>query len=74
MECCRFWYENPTTFNPSQLASINEVTLSRILCDNGDNITHVSKNVFILPHLQESKYVTCNQIPKLDLNPWRSSI
>ncbi|XP_065214179.1 peroxidasin [Planococcus citri] len=69
----RFWYENPTTFTPSQLSAIKKVTLSRVLCDNSDNLTRITEDVFILPNLQKSKYISCDAVPKLDLKPWLNS-
>ncbi|RZB39798.1 peroxidasin [Asbolus verrucosus] len=65
----RFFYENPSVFKPEQLVQIKQYSLSRILCDNGDNITRITKNSFILPELQGG-YVECEDIPQVDLSLW----
>lgn len=64
---CR--YENPSVFKPEQLVQIKQYSLARVLCDNGDNITRITKNVFILPELQGG-LVKCEEIPKVDLKLW----
>lgn len=65
----RHWYENPSTFKPEQLTQIRVATLGRVLCDNGDNITQVTDNVFFLPSIQGG-YKRCDEIPKINLNVW----
>ena len=45
----RFWYENPTTFKPDQLAQIRLATLGRVLCDNGDHISDITKVTLLFP-------------------------
>lgn len=65
----RFWYENPTVFKGEQLTQIKEVTLSRILCDNGDNIDKVTHDMFILPEAQGG-FIGCEQVPKVELRMW----
>ena len=66
----RFWYENPWVFRPEQLSELRRVSLGSILCENGDNITHVTKDVFVLPQEQSPSFVPCETIPKLDLRHW----
>ncbi|XP_046815214.1 peroxidasin homolog [Vespa crabro] len=66
----RFWYENPSNFRPEQLAQIQQVTLARILCDNGDKIDRVQPNVFLLPNENDNKFISCDNIPYLDLSMW----
>lgn len=66
----RFWYENPGVFKPEQLTQIKQSTLGRVICDSSDDILEVTKNVFILPSQQTPNYVSCNQIPKVDLRFW----
>ncbi|GLH03915.1 Peroxidasin, partial [Gryllus bimaculatus] len=66
----RFWYENPATFKPEQLTQIKQVSLARVLCDNGDDITDVTQNVFVLPKHQNPAFLSCNQLPQVDLRFW----
>lgn len=66
----RLWYENPSTFKPEQLQQIKQTSLARILCDNGDNITRIQKNVFVLPETDGEKMVSCQDIPAVDLRFW----
>ncbi|KFM73649.1 Peroxidasin, partial [Stegodyphus mimosarum] len=66
----RFWYENPGIFSPNQLVQIKQSSLGRILCDNGDNITSVTQDVFTVPHLQTPNFVQCSAVPKVELNVW----
>ncbi|KAK9877952.1 hypothetical protein WA026_020172 [Henosepilachna vigintioctopunctata] len=65
----RFFFENPSVFRPQQLAQITKYSLSRIICDNGDNITKITENVFLLPHHQGG-LVDCSKLPEIDLSYW----
>jgi peroxidase len=65
----RFWYENPSVFRSEQLVQIRQTSLARILCDNGDNITRIQPDVFILPE-GRNNFVNCDAIPYVDLNVW----
>ncbi|XP_059614618.1 peroxidasin isoform X2 [Phlebotomus argentipes] len=65
----RFWYENPSVFKTDQLVQIKQSSLSRVLCDNGDNITEISEDVFVLSHLQDGMKM-CEKIPEMDLRFW----
>lgn len=65
----RFWYESTTSFKPEQLQQIKQTSLARILCDNGDNITRVQRDVFLLPKGNDG-YVSCDEIPYVDLRMW----
>lgn len=62
----RFYYENPSVFMPEQLAQIKQTTLARVLCDDGDNITRVTGDVFTLPSRQGG-YKECKDIPMISL-------
>ncbi|KFW94196.1 Myeloperoxidase, partial [Phalacrocorax carbo] len=66
----RFWWQNRGVFTPQQRFSLAKISLSRIICDN----THISK---VPRHIfQANRYpcgfVSCSQIPKLDLSAWKS--
>lgn len=71
----RFWHENApnsalntdrTAFTPCQLREIRKTLLSKITCDNGDEITAVQRYA-----LQQSDIkVPCNKLPRVNLEPW----
>lgn len=65
----RFYYENPSNFKPEQLAQIKQTSLGRVLCDNGDNITRATDDVFLLPGRQGG-YKECKEIPMISLRVW----
>lgn len=62
----RFYFENPGIFTRAQLAEIRRSSLARIICDNGDRITHVPREAFRLGPM-----VSCAEIPQMDLSKWR---
>uniref|UniRef100_A0A8C3QT99 Eosinophil peroxidase n=1 Tax=Cyanoderma ruficeps TaxID=181631 RepID=A0A8C3QT99_9PASS len=66
----RFWWQNPGVFSPRQRCSLAKISLSRIICDN-THITKVSRNIFWANRYPHG-FVSCSQIPKLDLRPWKS--
>ncbi|XP_023794784.1 eosinophil peroxidase-like isoform X1 [Cyanistes caeruleus] len=66
----RFWWQNPGVFTPRQRLSLAKISLSRIICDN-THITKVSRNIF-WANTYPRGFVSCSQIPKLDLRPWKS--
>ncbi|XP_067135162.1 peroxidasin isoform X2 [Centruroides vittatus] len=67
----RFWYENPGIFTTEQLVQIKQSSLGRVMCDNGDNITQVTRDVFIIPRRQSPETVACSALPKINLNIWK---
>lgn len=66
----RFWYENPGVFTPAQLTQLKQASLSRVLCDNGDNITRVQHDAFRVAELPHG-YSSCDDIPQIDLRMWQ---
>ena len=70
----RFYYENadPKTavFTAEQRATIESTSLSRIICDNADNIQEIQPNAF----LTNQARVSCSSLPELDLNAWKESV
>lgn len=65
----RFWYENPSTFTPAQLAQIRQASLSRVICDNGDDIQSVFPNAFKM----DKSLIECHQVPGMSLLPWKET-
>ncbi|XP_026325323.1 peroxidase-like [Hyposmocoma kahamanoa] len=71
----RFWFENnqhPGAFTEEQLYEIRKSTMSRILCDNGDEVDEVQPNMFLLPD-KGNEMVKCLDIPKVSLLPWKDN-
>ncbi|GMR61893.1 hypothetical protein PMAYCL1PPCAC_32088, partial [Pristionchus mayeri] len=68
----RFWYENPTVFSPLQLQQIKKATLSRLLCDNGDDIDRVQRNVFMFPGTSTQLYEKCDNHAEINLSVFSS--
>lgn len=66
----RFWYENPGIFSSEQLIQIKQSSLGRVLCDDGDNITTVTEDVFVIPFKQNPNFVECSSVPKIELSVW----
>ncbi|XP_069975457.1 peroxidase skpo-1-like [Penaeus vannamei] len=72
----RFWYElpgQPSSFTPRQLEAIRRVQLSRLLCDNTDNIETLQMYPFVLQDPRINPRVSCRSgvIPRLDLSAWQ---
>ncbi|XP_054894270.1 peroxidasin isoform X1 [Poeciliopsis prolifica] len=66
----RFWYENPGVFTPAQLTQLKQASLARVVCDNGDNITRVQRDVFAVADLPHG-YGSCDDVPQIDLRMWQ---
>ncbi|XP_078731526.1 peroxidasin homolog isoform X1 [Lampetra fluviatilis] len=66
----RFWYENPGVFTPAQLTQLRQASLARVLCDNGDSIERVQRDVFAVAEFPHG-YVGCQDIPRVDLRLWQ---
>ena len=66
----RFYYENNQTalFSVEQLAEIEKTTLSRIICDNADNIQEIQPNAFRL----DQQRVKCSDILAVNLSAWKA--
>lgn len=66
----RFYYENPAVFKPEQLTQIKQTTLARVLCDNGDALQRMQRDVFYLE--KADNLLSCDtwDIPRLDFRFW----
>ena len=62
----RFWYENDV-FTPQQLAEIERTSLARVLCDNGDAISVVQPNAFLIDGRRRNCFFN---IPGINFGPW----
>ncbi|KAL1517115.1 hypothetical protein ABEB36_000924 [Hypothenemus hampei] len=74
----RYFYDNhdqPKPFTTEQLHQIENVTLARIICDNGDNIKTMQKRVFEKVNTNKNPLFSCSsdEIPKLKLEYWQDS-
>lgn len=65
----RFFYERQGQFTPDQLVQLQQASLSRIICDNADNISVVPFCAFDL--LERSEFVHCDDLPSVDLILWK---
>ncbi|XP_055887034.1 peroxidasin homolog [Biomphalaria glabrata] len=65
----RFWYEREGIFTQEQMFALQQTTIATAICDSSDGITQVQKDVFMRVQ-SEDEYVSCNQIPRLDLSHW----
>ncbi len=69
----RFYYENANEntgiFTASQRAEIEKASLSRVICDNSDNIQTIQPNAF----LASQSRVSCSELPQIDLSAWQVS-
>ncbi len=63
----RFFYRNRGVFTAAQLNSIRRHTLSRVLCDNMDDLARVQSNAFLVPR----RRILCKSIPSFDFRPFR---
>lgn len=52
------------------MKSLQKTSLSKVLCENGDYIDRIPRNVF-LNAIYPRDYVPCSYIEDVDLEPWR---
>ena len=58
-------------FTPLQLLEVKSSSLSRVMCNNGDNIDHVTRDAFILPQDQDPPFIPCDELPDdVNLRVW----
>ncbi|KAI4473602.1 hypothetical protein M0802_016034 [Mischocyttarus mexicanus] len=69
----RFWYEtgdHELAFTKEQLKEIRKSSISKLFCDNGDNIKSMQPKGFEL--ISESNpLVDCKDLPDMDLSLWK---
>eukprot|EP00095_Tigriopus_kingsejongensis_P008509 snap_masked-scaffold181_size278858-processed-gene-1.12 protein:Tk08509 transcript:snap_masked-scaffold181_size278858-processed-gene-1.12-mRNA-1 annotation:"hypothetical protein DAPPUDRAFT_301956" len=74
----RFWYENgglPSSFTLEQLQEIRKIRLSRLICDNSDDIDSVQVYAMVLPDHDINPRVPCNSgiLRSMDFTKWRDA-
>lgn len=72
----RYFFEhgpeiNPAAFSQAQLGEIRKASLSRLICDNSDNIREVQPNAFIQTGLNGNGVIACQEVAGPDFSPWR---
>ena len=67
----RFYWENPdeNVFTESQRDSLSKTRLSKVICDNADDITTIIPKAFEAGKEKQS----CDSLPSIELNHWRDS-
>ena len=66
----RFYYQAEGVFEPAQVASIQDHTLSSVICDNSDGINTIQADAF----LSGQPRVPCSQIPRINLQLWQEEM
>jgi hypothetical protein len=67
----RFWYENQNEFTTAQLAEVKKTTLAKIICETGDNIQLVQRDVFKTAR-GSNRLFKCSHIEDVSLEPWKN--
>lgn len=72
----RFWYENagePSSFTLEQVNEIRKVRLSRMLCDNSDDIETIQVYAMVLPDHEINPRVPCKSsvLGRMNLAAWK---
>nr|WOJ52303.1 peroxidase-like protein 6 [Halisarca dujardinii] len=64
----RFFYLNPGVFTSFQLQEIRKASLSKIICNNADNIPTVPRKALALQNVPD--FVQCSDLDEPDLSVW----
>lgn len=65
-----FLLQNSGVFTAKQLIQLKNTSLASVICNNADDIQKITKDVFLIPQMQE--WIECNQIEHMDLTEWRN--
>jgi peroxidase len=63
--------QNQGIFTVEQLNQLKKSSLAKVICENGDNITRITGDVFVVP--QRQSWINCKDIPSIDLNQWKEN-
>jgi peroxidase len=58
-------------FSSAQLAELKKTALAKIICENGDSIEHVQRDVFLNAAFPD-QMSRCEEIEDVSLEPWRN--
>ena len=65
----RFFWDNPGVFTDEQRYSLSNIRFSKVICNNGDDITTIIPRAF-----ETGQYeVYCNELPDVDLTLWKDN-
>ena len=64
-----FYWENPDVFSDSQRASLDNVRLSKVICENSDGITTIIPKALETGQVEQS----CQTLPRLQLQLWKDT-
>ncbi|KAL1234331.1 Peroxidasin [Trichinella spiralis] len=66
------WKNCYLVLGPDQLYEIKKTTLARILCDSGDEIDRVQRDIFKnIGSTNPEHYTRCEHLPNINLNMWQ---
>uniref|UniRef100_A0A0K0FL11 Peroxidasin-like protein (inferred by orthology to a human protein) n=1 Tax=Strongyloides venezuelensis TaxID=75913 RepID=A0A0K0FL11_STRVS len=68
----RFFYLNEGVFSQLQLNQIKKYTISKIICNNGDDIDRIQKDSFVYVGDKKSAFQRCDEHLDLNLHMWSS--
>ena len=69
----RFFYENPGVFTPAQVAELKSASLSKVICNNADNISRIQRNALRLANRITNPIVSCGSLHTPNLELWREN-
>ena len=61
-------------FTEAQLAEIRKITLSKVICENCDEVTNVQRAMFDIPDPFLNPRVPCNALPEINLELWKERV
>ncbi|KAJ1520516.1 hypothetical protein ONE63_003639 [Megalurothrips usitatus] len=72
----RYFFESgnsPNPFSPEQLDEIRKYSLSRLFCDNADNIQNMQPQALNFP-AHDNPLTPCDQLPTPDYRAWQEAV
>lgn len=75
--CDRFWHETGDSyvrFSLPQLAEIRKMTLSRVICQESDNIDSIQRQAMDISDDYLNPRVPCSSLAAMDLSVWRENV